>query len=326
MLQVNLFTSGTKESRTPFTKLALDKFTKISDKNKDLVWLHVYFNKDMKDLWVEEFTQPKYENFDVVLHMMENDEYVLKVPMAHQTTAPFSCKWDDDVLIGTPTWDYIIDNLNVLHMDPNISVLAPLLTNGVPSVDLFLRDLCSEEERQVAHKIFLEEGLKNVLDIWGADYRGVQTFIESMDEWDADKYWTFIETFDPMATRPFLPPNYKWAKGIHPARFSYDFNMFIAEKILNNMDVVLGKNNFYMEARETAYFCNNIFFTKTDYWRKSFAILSDGYDEGQLTVYAKSIGMKPAYVRNSFGIHMAYGCTNRQAEIEDHYISQLCSS
>lgn len=324
MIQINLFTST--KGRVPFTKLQLDEFTKISPSNKDKVTLHVYFNKNFKDMWVEEFTQEKYSDIHVELHLMDSDEYILKPQLAHQTDAEFSCKWDEDVLLGAPTWDYMIENVNILKRDRSASVLAPLLSNGVPTVDLFMRDLLTIEEREIANKMFLNEGIKNVLDIWGADYRGVQTFIETMTEWNPEKYWQFMETFNPKATRPNLPENYKWAKGVHPARFSYNFNMFIADKILAHKDKLFGKNDFYMEARETAYFCNNIFFATTDFWRKSFAILRDGYDEGQLTIYAKLLGMKPVYVRNSFGIHMAYGCTDRQQQIEEYYIKNLCST
>lgn len=322
MIQINLFTST--HGRMPFTKFALNEFTKIKDANKEYITLHVYFNKAVKDLWLEEFTQDKYSNIDIELHVLDNDEYILKPPICHQSKAEFSCKWDEDVLLGAPTWDYLIENINVLNMDPKISVLAPCLTNGVPTVDLFLRDLLPYEEREVAYKMFLEEGMKHVVDIWGADYRKVQEFIESMPSWDADKYWKFVEGFNPKETRPHLPPNYEWAKGVHPARFSYNFNMFVADKILTNKDKLFGKNEFYIETRETAYFCNNIFFSKTKFWKDSFSILKDGYDEGQLTIYAKMFGMKPAYVRNSFGIHMAYGCTTRQKEIEDYYIKSLC--
>lgn len=323
-IQINLFTST--QGRIPFTKLALDEFTKIKDYNKQFVSLHVFFNKSFKDLWVEEFTQEKYADIDVELHLMDDDEYILKVPIAQNTNAEFSCKWDEDVLLGAPTWDYLIENVNVMNMDPVISVFAPQLTNGVPSVDMFMRDLLTAEERAVAHEIFLREGVKDVLDIWGCDYRDLQAFINTMTEWDPAKYWEFMEKFDPRGTRQWLQPNYKWAKGVHPARFSYDFNMFIADKILAHKDKLFGKNEFYIETKETAYFCNNVFFTKTPFWQQSFAILRDGYDEGQLTILAKMRGMRPAYVRNSFGIHMAYGCTTRQKEIEDYYIKHLCST
>jgi len=322
MIQVNLFTST--NGRIPFTKMALDEFTKISPESKEQVNLHLYCNSTMKEIWMSELTQEKYQDIDVSLRLMMDDEYVKKPRLAHQTDAEFSCKWDEDVLIGAPTWDYLISNMDIFRLDPTISVLAPQLTNGIPTVDNFMRDLLSFEDRQVAYKMFLSEGMKDVLNIWHCDYTKVQKFIESMTEWDDSKYWAFVETFNPIETCPWMPPNMKWAKGIHPARFSYPFNMFIADKILEHKDKLFGKNDFYIEAKETAYFCNNIFFSTTKYWRDSFAILYDGYDEGQLTVMAKSRYMKPAYVRNSFGIHMAYGCTTKQKEIEDYYIKRLC--
>jgi len=322
-LQINLFTSY--EKRFKFTSLALNQLTKIKPENKELISLHIYCNQNLKDLWLNEVSQEKYSDLDIVLHLMENDEYILKVPMAQNTDAEFSCKWDDDVLIGSPTWDYMIENMNILSTSKT-SVLAPQLTNGLPTIDTFIQDLLSPEDQKITHKIFLEEGIKTVLDIWGADYRGVQTFIESMSEWNADKYWNFMETYNPKATRPHLPNNYQWAKGVHPGRFSYTYNKFIADKILNNKEKLYGKNDFYIQPKDTAYFCNNIFITKTSFWKESFAILRDGYDEGQLTIYAKQLNMTPAYIRNSFGIHMAYGCTHRQSEIEEYYTTQLCSN
>lgn len=322
MIQINLFTST--QGRIPFTKLALNELTKIRSENKENVSLHVYFNKEMKNVWVEEFTQEKYQDIDVVLNLMDTDEYIAKPPIAHKTDAEFSCKWDEDVLIGAPTWDYMIEKVDVLKNWPEASVLAPQLSNGIPTVDNFLIDLLPLEERRVAYNIFLEEGIKNYLNIWGADYSGIQTFIESMSEWDSHKYWAYVETYNPKATRPNLPDNYQWAKGVHPARFSKRYNMWIADKILSNKDKLFGTNSFYMESQETAYFCNNIFLAKTSFWRDSFAILRDGYDEGQLTIMAKKLRMRPVYIRNSFGIHMAYGCTEDQKQIENYYIQNLC--
>lgn len=322
MIQINLFTST--HGRLPFTKLALNQLTKIKDSNKENIRLQVYCNAALKEVWMEELTQDKYQDIDISIHMAESDEYILKPRHAHLTDAPFSCKWDEDVLLGSPTWDYLIENINIFNVDSRVSVLAPQLTNGIPTVDNFMRDMLTSDERRIANDLFLKEGIKNVVDIWGADYRKVQFFIESLQDWDDQKYWEFMETFNPKETRPHLPDNYRWAKGVHPARFSYKFNMFIADKILNRKDKLLGQNDFYIETRETAYFCNNIFFAPTSFWKTSFDLLVDGYDEGQLTIMAKMKGMRPAYVRNSFGVHMAYGCTDRQSEIENYYIKHLC--
>jgi hypothetical protein len=54
-------------------------------------------------------------------------------------------------------------------------------------------------------------------------------------------------------------------------------------------------------------------------------LFNDGWDEGQLTVLADRMDRHPVYVRNCYGIHMAYGCTERQIEIEDFYMDKLFS-
>ena len=77
ILQINLFTSYL--GRFQFTKLALDQLTKIKPENKELISLHVYFNTKLKDMWVKELTKEKYSDIDIVLHMVDNDEYIIKL-------------------------------------------------------------------------------------------------------------------------------------------------------------------------------------------------------------------------------------------------------
>jgi hypothetical protein len=74
----------------------------------------------------------------------------------------------------------------------------------------------------------------------------------------------------------------------------------------------------------TVYFCNNLTFIKTEFWKESQSTFKDGWDEGQMNVYSKIKNMHPVYVRNSCGIHMAYGCTEGQKDIEQEYINNLC--
>jgi len=38
---------------------------------------------------------------------------------------------------------------------------------------------------------------------------------------------------------------------------------------------------------------------------------------------ARKTGKVPLYIRNSYGIHMAYGCTERQKDIEHLYTTQF---
>ena len=324
MLQINIF--GFTKKRFPFTQFAMNEICNISPENKEKIMLHLYCHKDDKDMWYKEATQEKYQDLDVAIHLMDNADYVHKVPIAHQTTAEFSCKLDEDCFMSRYLWDYAIENLGLLNADPRVSVIVPLLSNGIPSVDLFLLDFLLLEEREPAYEMWHRDGLKSTLDVWGCNYRKLQAFIESMPKWDAEAYWKFMDAYNPIEGRPWLPSNLQWAKGLHPCRFSDPYHYFILEKTMKYKDKILQKQNYYLEARDTAYLCNSIFFAKTSFWKESFALLYDGYDEGQMTILAKMKGMRPVYIRNGFGIHMAYGGVPHQQEIEDLYIKQLCST
>ena len=87
--------------------------------------------------------------------------------------------------------------------------------------------------------------------------------------------------------------------------------------------VVTDKHDFRLEKYLTPYFCNNMFIAKTSYYKEALGLFNDGWDEGQLTMLANKTNKMPIYVRNCYGIHMAYGCTTRQHEIEDYYLENL---
>jgi hypothetical protein len=102
--------------------------------------------------------------------------------------------------------------------------------------------------------------------------------------------------------------------------------MFLANHAINNIDKLLEKGNFYLDKDfPTPYLCDNLFFSKTEFYRKSQELFFDHWDEGQVNMLSQKQGQTPIYVRNCYGIHMAYGCTKRQAEIETYYLDNLFS-
>ena len=46
-------------------------------------------------------------------------------------------------------------------------------------------------------------------------------------------------------------------------------------------------------------------------------------DEGQLTALNQITGKTIGYIRNACGIHMAYGCTTNQRELEDGFFAKI---
>ena len=323
MIQINLFTSAGKESRLPITKAALNEFANIKDANKEDIELYIYHNSEQESLWQSIAETIVEKGISVVLASMPTDTYIDKVRVAHKSTAEYCCKWDDDVFINRHVWDYMIENINILE-NPEVSMLTPVLSNGMPSVDMFIEDFLTEEETQQAHSIFIKDNIDP--NIFGCNYEILYNAIASTDTWDGRKYWELVESIDPTANRTGLPWFYTIVKGIHPARFSYDFNMFLANHAINNIDKLLEKGNFYLDKDfPTPYLCDNLFFSKTEFYRKSQELFFDHWDEGQVNMLSQKQGQTPIYVRNCYGIHMAYGCTKRQAEIETYYLDNLFS-
>ncbi len=324
MIQINLFTAKSHNYRFEYTKFCVEQLTKIKKENLDNIILHIYADQNQTQFWIEELNKSKYISLKNKIHCMPNDSYLPKVIIAQQTECEFSIKWDDDIFINSSAWDFLIENINILNINPDISIIAPILSNGMPSVDLFVKDFLTEDEIKKAHNIFLKDGIKNHINIWNCDFKKVQSYLDSAKEWNADEYWDVVRKTDSTSGMG-LPSYMPIAKGVHPARFSYDYNKFILDKISDNKNWITSKREYRIETHPTLYFCNNIFATKTSFWKESQKLFQDGWDEGQLTLLNQITNKKIAYIRNVCGIHMAYGYTEKQRELETYFISKFLS-
>ena len=152
----------------------------------------------------------------------------------------------------------------------------------------------------------------------------VYNYIKNSTTWNGKEYWELVAKINPTDNRIGLPWFYTIVKGIHPARFSYDFNMFLAKHAVNNKSALLDKQEYYLDTTyPTPYLCDNLFFSKTEFYVKSQELFFDHWDEGQVNMLSQQRGQTPAYVRNCYGIQPAYGCTKGQQEIEEYYIKNL---
>lgn len=314
LLQINLFCS--KISRFDFTKKMVDEILKIKDKTK--IKLCIYGELNNINLWKDYFTTNK-PSFNIELICFADSHYPSKVSHAHKTTYEYSCKMDDDILMSHHVWEFILDNLD--KISKKHPVIAPIFTNGIPSADMFVDDFLSEEDRKIAHKYFLTEYIDE--NEWGLNFSNINKNISLMKRWCGKEYWRMVTDVNTeWDTRP-LPWYYYMVRGVHPARYSRDYNIFIADKIIENKNKFFEKQNYRLETYEAPYFCNNLFFCRTEFWKESFKLFSDGWDEGQLTLKMDLEKSSPLYIRNGFAIHMAYGMTRGQQEIENYYIKNI---
>lgn len=314
LLQINLFCS--KISRFDFTKKMVDQIFKI--KNKTKIKLCIYGETSNINLWKKYFTYNK-PTFNIELISFTDSHYPSKVEHAHKTTCKYSCKMDDDILMSYHVWEFILNNLDSISNEH--PVIAPIFTNGIPSTDMFVDDFLSQEDRKVAHNYFLTEHINEYE--WGLNFANINKNISLMSEWCGKKYWDMVNNVNTEWDIRPLPWYYYMVRGVHPARYSYDYNIFIADKIIKNKEKFFNKQEYKLETYNAPYFCNNLFFCKTEFWRESFKLFSDGWDEGQLTLKMNLEKSSPLYIRNGFAIHMAYGMTRGQQEIENYYISNI---
>jgi hypothetical protein len=322
MIQVNLFTTGNVhyKNRLALTRVALKEFYNIKDENKDKIKLYVFCNEGAKAEWsniVNEYTDKNIETF---LVLMPSDDYIEKVRMLTQSDCEYICKWDDDCFINRYVWDFMIENVSVLE-NPNNSVILPVWGNGVPSVDMFIEDFFDTKSTQRAHEIFIKDSISP--DIWNCNFFELREIIKSFENWDYESFWKVVEDYDQTKDRN-LPWYFSRVKGVHPARFSYEYNKFLYQYTLNNVDSLFDKQDYYLDRNFfTPYFCNNMFISKTKFYIDSQKEFFDHWDEGQLNTLSIKQNASPVYVRNCFGVHMAYGCTQNQKEIENLYCDNI---
>jgi hypothetical protein len=319
MIQINLFNSSANQYRLPLVKCALQELSNITEENKQKIHLVAFFHEFNQNEWIQLLEPVVDSGIAVSTVPLQSDEYDLKMQVVQQSSAEYICKWDDDVFINHHVWNFMIENVNQLD-DSNISVIAPTLSNGMSSVELFIKDFLTQSETEHVHSIFLQDNIDP--NIFGCNYHSIREHILNLTSWDGDAYWKLIDEHDPTVSRN-VPWYYKIVKGVHPARFSYDYNMFVANHAIQNKDVILQKQDYYLDQYITPYFCNNLFIANRDFYLNAQKLFFDHWDEGQLTMYAMQQQKSPAYIRNCYGIHMAYGCTNGQREIEEYYIKNL---
>ncbi len=303
-LQINILTQ--RLDRFPLTLLAFNEIR--SSKYFNDIKVVIHGEQPNFDQWVSlDLNLP-----NVQFIQYPNAEYLPKVHQAFKTECIYSCKMDDDVFISRFVWDYIYENLGILDSH---SMIIPCFSNGVPSGDFFIEDVLNPDEIKQAHDIFIKDSIPE--HMWGVSFHEPKNYIQNTTTWNYDEYWDVFR--NKMSWTPSCMPF-----GVHPIRFSYDYHMFILDKIKNNINKIFDKQDYYMQPYNSVYSCNNLFVAKTEFWIKSQDINYDGWDEGQLTIQSFYDNQTPVFIRNSNGIHMAYGCTPNQLEIEHKFLELLC--
>lgn len=307
MIQINVLAHSS--DRFTFTSKALDFLKEIKNENKKKIQI-VIVATDGIQRWIEKVQEINQHGIDCNLLTIPNsyDNYLLKIKSICETKCEYSCSMDDDILISNYLWDYIIENIDILKDDSNL-FLAPLISNGIPSVDFFIEDFFEEDSKKEIKDIFIRTKIDNY---WGVDYSCLN---KHREEWNTN-YYEDVKKIN------------HYYKGIHPVRISVDAHKKIAENICSNYKRMILPNDYKIEKHQLPYFCNSFYFIKTSTWKKIIhdeSLFRDPFDEVPLNLYKDSNNLNMLFIRNGFCLHMAYNTigTTHQKKIEEYYIENF---
>jgi len=247
--------------------------------------------------WKKDREYLKNNGFETDVYLIKDGNYLDKIRTAINNKFDFSIKLDEDVFLPYQLWQYFIENLPVLE-DPNNLLLAPILTTGIPTVDLFTEQFLSQNEKEHLYKIYLNTSLPS---IWGADYSNLAQHTIKASQWNCENFYNEVNKINHHYT------------GVHPVRFSATAATFILDYTLNNFDKLLNQSNFYLASLKRPYFCNNVFGIKTSLWKtivEDKSLIKDEFDEVPISLYRRQNDLNFVFINNGFGVHPAFNTIN----------------
>jgi hypothetical protein len=314
MIQINYLSFDIK--RIDFSFLSLDILKKIKKENKEKLKLILQITlwgdvTNEKERWLNKYEELLNNDIDteIFFYNYTPTDYLNKIEFAVKSEHEYSVSMDEDVFISNYLWDYMIENVDILNND-EILFLSPTISNGIPSVDLFIDDFIDDQNiKNDFYNMFKNTFIPNM---WGADYNTLNT---NSNKWDSEQYYNNLNKI-----------NHHY-KGIHPIRISYEQNYKLMEVIVNNIDKILNKQIYSIYKLIRPYYCNSFYFIKTNVWKQIIndkSLFRDVFDEVPLNLYKDKHNLKMGFVKNGFCIHMTYNSIpNSRYNIENKYIEKL---
>lgn len=301
----------TSNSRSFMFAPIIDNMSKC--KNKHRIKLLILTDKDDDLTKYVDILEGKEIDYKIGIAPIENN-YLVKantaVQFAESQLIPYLMKHDNDILCPPHMYDYLINNLDVLDDSKNL-LLTPTLTSGIPTIEQFMNDFCSQQEKEYLHSLFIEHKFG---PLWGADFTPLNKHTIEAKSWNPYAFYKEVKN---------IPHHYK---GIHPVRI-YDKAIFT----LN--DIVLSRKHEIFQERKCSlvydnfspYFCNSIFLIKRDTYKTildSKDLYVDAFDEVPLNRYRDNNKLNIVYTENGAAIHVIYNCITHHGIYERMFMAK----
>ena len=284
---------------------------KFKQKIKLLILLNIYSKKDETKKFLDNIINKKLVNVDYEIISFENkNNYIEKIKYlinyGKNNNFKYCLKYDNDLIINNYTLDYLIENASILENPDNLFI-SPILSSGIPTVDLFIDCFFDEKEKDNIKNIFKNTVMPN--NLWGCDYSKLNKHTVEATEWDINKY---LDTLDSLKCH---------FKGIHPIRINKEAISYMNSIILKYKHKIYEKQDYKMKITNTfPYFCNSIFLIKTKIYDKIVTdetLFVDAFDEVPVNKYCKLNKLNSIFIMNSFSIHPIYNSIKNYSNLEE---------
>lgn len=271
---------------------------KIKPENKDKICISL-----LTQNWGKNYPEIYHDLLDSmidgiqikVVEFKEGMNYYEKTKWMAEQNYDYVLKHDEDVFMNNHVYDYIIENAWILNNRKHL-FLAPLLSTGIPTVEMFAEDNLSTDEIEKLYGIFLKE---KMVQRWRMPGEQLNEFTLQSKVWNPDGFYKAVDNI------------FGYYKGIHPVRFSYEAQRYLNELILEKFDLFKSDQNYNIVTVKRPYFCNSCFLIKQDIYKEiveSDRWRRDIFDEVSLNLCMTERNLNMVFIRNSFGIHIKYGC------------------
>jgi hypothetical protein len=278
--------------RQNYYKLMFYFLNKIKNENKEKIQLHIATQKGEESLW--ENRKNELVGIDCIVRGYDrvNHNYLHKIQYGSNLDIEYSVKLDDDIFINNYIWDYMIENLDSLNEEDII--MTSMLSNNMPCVDYFIEGIFDDENKKKMYDIFLNMSFPDGL--WSVNYGILNKHTINTDKWDLE---SFNNSLYEMNTD---------VKGMHPNRISWQSHLLMNNFILENIDVIIEKNEYDILKKKVPYFTNSFFIMKTKLWKDIIDNHrgSDIYDEIGINKYMRNNNKNLLVINNSYSVHCMY--------------------
>ena len=162
--------------------------------------------------------------------------YLDKLKGAISFDHEYTIKLDEDIFLNPATWDFFLENLDILN-DGSKGLFAPILSNGIPTVDNFIYKHMDPASKSEMERPFSKSRIPN---LWGADYTSLDKLMRQRG-YESDSYYGAVAK---------IKHHYK---GIHPIRVDMNSQLYLNQWIMDNFDKFFIERAYTIEGSGRPY-------------------------------------------------------------------------